>query len=144
MLSIDFSPVAQAKARTLAQDRDVSVQFELVDLDRFAWPEAAFDLIVDIFTQFSNPQARKRKFAGERYALKPGGLLLIEGYRPEQIAYATGGPSQPENLYTHALLAEEFADFKNVRIESHDIELAEGTAHAGMSAIIDFVGWKPA
>ena len=84
VLSIDFSPAAQAKARALAQTRGVTIATELVDLAQFAWPDAAFDVVIDIFTQFFGPDGRAAKFAGIRKALKPGGLLLLQGYRPEQ------------------------------------------------------------
>jgi SAM-dependent methyltransferase len=142
VLSIDFSPAAQAKARALAQMRGVAITIERVDLAQFDWPDAEFDVVVDIFTQFFGPDGRAAKFAGIRKALKPGGLLLLQGYRPEQLAYATGGPKQVENMYTRALLEREFAAFKSVRIEEYDVEMHEGAAHGGMSAVIDLVGWK--
>jgi SAM-dependent methyltransferase len=142
VLSIDFSPAAQAKARALAHTRGVVLAIEIVDLASYDWPEAAFDVVVDIFTQFFGPSERSAKFAGIRRSLKPGGLLLLQGYRPEQIAYATGGPKAAENMYTRALLEHEFATFRNVRIEQADVEMHEGSAHAGMSAVIDLVGWK--
>jgi SAM-dependent methyltransferase len=142
VLSIDFSPAAQTKARALARMRGVELATEIVDLARYRWPEAAFDVVVDIFTQFFGPDERAAKFAGIRQALRPGGLLLLQGYRPEQIAYGTGGPKVAENMYTRALLEREFAAFKNVRIAEADLEMHEGSAHAGMSAVIDLVGWK--
>ncbi|MBB4196661.1 cyclopropane fatty-acyl-phospholipid synthase-like methyltransferase [Rhodoblastus sphagnicola] len=61
--------------------------------------------------------------------LKPGGLLLLQGYRPEQVAYRTGGPSQVENLYTRQLLEAAFADF-TCAIKCHDAEIHEGVAMA--------------
>ena len=142
VLSIDFSPAAQAKARALAQTRGVTIATELVDLAQFAWPDAAFDVVIDIFTQFFGPDGRAAKFAGIRKALKPGGLLLQQGYRPEQLAYGTGGPKEVENMYTRALLEREFAGFERIRIDEYDVDMHEGSAHGGMSAVIDLVGWK--
>ena len=81
-------------------------------------------------------------FAGIKQALKPGGLLLMQGYRPEQLAYATGGPKQVGNLYTRALLEQAFADFAALDIREHDDVIREGDAHSGMSALIDLVGRK--
>jgi hypothetical protein len=74
--------------------------------------------------------------------LKPGGLLLLQGYRPEQLAYKTGGPSQVENLYTRTMLTEAFAGFADLEISEHDSVIAEGTRHTGMAAVIDLVGRK--
>ena len=142
VLSIDFSPAAQAKARALAQTRGVKLATEIADIANYGWPDATFDVVVDIFTQFFGPIERAAKFAGIRKSLKPGGLLLLQGYRPEQIAYGTGGPKIAENMYTRALLEQEFATFKGIRIEEADVEMHEGSAHGGMSAVIDLVGWK--
>ena len=64
----------------------------------------------------------------------------MQGYRPEQLAYGTGGPKQAENMYTRALLKSEFGGFSELHIREHDSEMAEGTAHGGMSALIDLVG----
>ena len=33
-----------------------------------------------------------------RKALKPGGLLIIQGYRPKQLQYGTGGPKSSRTL----------------------------------------------
>jgi SAM-dependent methyltransferase len=142
VLSIDFSPAAQAKARALAQARNVPIDIELVEIAAYAWPDQAFDVVVDIFTQFSNPTERAKKFAGIRSTLKPAGLLLMQGYRPEQLAYGTGGPPHAENMYTRELLEREFAGFKRIEVEQYDAEIYEGTAHGGMSALITLVGWK--
>ncbi|MBV8744544.1 MAG: class I SAM-dependent methyltransferase [Xanthobacteraceae bacterium] len=142
VLAIDFSPAAQGKARSLAQKRNVSLRIECVDVIAWDYPESEFDVVAAIFIQFANPTERQRIFAGIRRALKPGGLLLMQGYRPEQLNYKTGGPSAVENLYTEAMLAQEFADFADLTIRVHDSMHHEGTGHAGMAALIDLVGRK--
>src|SRR5882757_2277859 len=81
VLSVDFSPTAQAKAKALAERRGVAVSFLTADVTAWDWPTAEFDVIVVIFIQFAGPPGRRRIFAGIRQALKPGGLLLLQGYR---------------------------------------------------------------
>ena len=142
VLSLDFSANALKKARALAALRRVDLRFQQVDLATWPWPTAEFDVIVAIFIQFADPPFRQRIFGGIKTALKPGGLLLMQGYRPEQLDYRTGGPSQVENLYTTALLEDSFGDFASVEINEHDSMVDEGGGHAGMSALIDFVGRK--
>lgn len=144
VLSIDVSEIAQAKAARLAQARGVSLDLQLADMGRWSWPPEAFDLVVAIFIQFAAPAERDRIFAGIRESLKPGGLLLLEGYRPEQIAYGTGGPSAVENLYTAEMLRAAFAGFEIQSLVEYDAEVREGSAHSGMSALIDLVARKPA
>jgi SAM-dependent methyltransferase len=141
--SIDSSAVAQDKARSLARARGVEMEVDLVDLDAWTWPQAEFDLVAAIFIQFAPPDLRARLFADMARALKPGGLLLLEGYRPEQIAYGTGGPSLSQNLYTEALLREAFADLEILDLLAYDAEVQEGAGHHGRSALIDLVARRP-
>jgi SAM-dependent methyltransferase len=143
VLSIDFSPSGQRKARALAAERGVTLAFKRVDVHTWDYPDAAFDVVVEIFTQFSSPAEREIKWAGMRKALKPGGLLIIQGYTLKQLAYATGGPKEPENLYTRAILEKAFGDFRDVAIVEEELEIHEGTSHGGMSAVINFTGRKP-
>ncbi|MBP6545942.1 MAG: class I SAM-dependent methyltransferase [Phenylobacterium sp.] len=144
VLSVDSSAVAQAKARSLAQARGVEMDFEQVDLAAWTWPRAEFDLVAAIFIQFAPPALRTRLFVDMARVLKPGGLLLLQGYRPEQIAYATGGPSVAENLYTEPLLREAFAGLEILDLQSHDTAIHEGVGHDGLSALIDLVARRPA
>lgn len=142
VLSVDYAPSAQRKAQQLAKARGVTIETQQVDLFTWAWPND-IDVVVGIFFQFAEPEQRTLLFERIRNALKPGGLLLIEGYRPEQIGYGTGGPTQPEKLYTRALLEQAFGDFDRLSIREYDRVIEEGTGHSGMSALIDLVGWKP-
>ena len=142
VLSIDFSPSAQKKAKALARDRRVTVAFERADVHAWRYPEAAFDVVAEIFTQFSSPPERARKWAGMRRTLKPGGLLIVQGYTPKQLLYRTGGPSQVENLYTRAMLENAFSGFRDMTIVEEEIDMHEGSAHGGMSAVINFTARK--
>ena len=142
VLAIDFSPNAQAKAQALALSRNVRLTTELADVTRWSWPLEAFDVIAVIFTQFTDPAERERMFGGIRQALKPGGLLLLEGYTPKQLEYGTGGPSKVEYLYTRELLERAFGDFADLQITEYETEMSEGARHTGMSALIDLVGRK--
>jgi SAM-dependent methyltransferase len=139
----DLSPRALAKARALAERHGVSIDARLADLETWDWPAEAFDVVVGVFIQFAPPHQRDRLFGRMKQALKPGGLLLLEGYRPEQLAYGTGGPGQVENLYTETLLRDAFGDLEEISLLSYDAEIAEGSGHVGLSALIDLVARKP-
>jgi len=142
VVSQDFSPQAQQKARALAQERGVELEFELSDLHARAWSDSAFDVVVGIFFQFAGPEDRARIFEGIKRTLKPGGLLLMEGYGPKQLDYGTGGPKKLENLYTVQLLREAFDDFTDVEVTAYDAVVDEGAGHSGMSALVDLVARK--
>ena len=110
--AIDFSPTALDKARALAREHGVNVVFELANVHNWSYPEAAYDVVCEIFTQFSTPAERALKWAAMRKALKPGGLLIIQGYTPKQLAYGTGGPKQVDQLYTRPMLEKAFIGFR--------------------------------
>lgn len=89
-----------------------------------------------------SPLLRARLFAAMRDSLKPDGLLILQGYRPEQLAYGTGGPTQVENLYTSSLLRNAFAGMDILHLHEHDDTIKEGRGHHGLSALIDLVARK--
>lgn len=142
VLSVDASPVALDKAKKLAQQRNVDVRFEQADMAAWEWGENRFDVVAAIFIQFAPPAVRGQMFARIKRCLKPGGLLLLQGYTPRQLEYRTGGPSQAENLYTEAMLREAFADMDILHLSVHDDIIREGAGHSGMSALIDVVARK--
>ncbi len=141
--ALDFSSVALGKARAWANQRGVDLRLEHADLLAWDWPDAVYDLVAAIFIQFAGPEGRARMFKGIRLSLKPGGLLILQGYTPRQIEYKTGGPAAAENMYTEALLKEAFGDWEILHLREHDDFIAEGTGHHGQSALIDMVARKP-
>jgi SAM-dependent methyltransferase len=142
VVSLDFSPTAQSKARALAAERQIRLTIIEADVHAWAYPERMFDVVAEIFAQFSSPAERAVKWAGMRRTLKPGGLLIMMGYTPKQLEYGTGGPKQLENLYTRALLERAFSDFRDLSIVEEELEIREGTSHAGMSAVIGLTATK--
>jgi SAM-dependent methyltransferase len=142
VLSIDFSPNAITKANALAKERGVTLRTEHANIFAWSWPPAAFDVVVGIFFQFASPELREKLFDNIKRTVKPGGLLLIQGYRPEQVDYKTGGPPQRENMYTRKLLEDAFGDFASLDIKEHDSMVEEGAGHKGISALIDLVARK--
>lgn len=142
VVAFDFSPVAVEKARRLAQSRAVEVCYEVAGVYEWRWPESEFDVVAAIFVQFADPAMRRFVFERMIGALRPGGLVLVEGYTPAQLKYATGGPKQVDQLYTEDLLREAFGALEILELRAYEAELNEGTRHTGMSAVIDLVARK--
>lgn len=142
VLSVEASAVAMEKAKKLALQRGVNVEFEQADLGQWQWGENRFDAVAAIFIQFAPPALREQMFAGIKRSLKPGGLLLLQGYTPRQLEYKTGGPPVAENMYTEALLRKAFGDMEILHLREHDDLVNEGAGHSGMSALIDLTARK--
>lgn len=143
VLSVDFSPVALAKARRLATREGVEIETVCADFTRWVWERERFDVIVGIFIQFADAALRSRIFRGICDTLAPDGLVLIQGYRPEQLRYGTGGPKEVDHLYDAATLRDTFDGFEILHLVEHDDVIHEGRGHDGMSALIDLVARKP-
>lgn len=141
--SVDFSAPAQERAGTLAAEFNVDITFELGDVYEWRGTDGGYDIVLAIFIQFAPPEKRAALFDSIKRLVKPGGLVVMQGYRPEQIAYKTGGPPQIENTYTSKLLRDAFADFDIQHLEEYDRVIKEGSGHSGLSALIDMIARRP-
>jgi len=137
--AFDVSELGVTKARRLATAAGVTVNFEVADCDAWAWPRQRYDAVVAIFIQFADPVQRERLFAAMVGALKPGGLLVLQGYTPKQLEYKTGGPGRLSHLYTAQGLRQAFAELEIVDLSEYEAELHEGARHSGPSALVGLV-----
>ncbi|GAB4479886.1 MAG: class I SAM-dependent methyltransferase [Burkholderiaceae bacterium] len=139
VVAFDIAPLGVAKARRLAERSGVRVDYRVASVEEWDWTPDAFDVVAAIFVQFAAPAVRAVMFEGMLRTLAPGGWLFLQGYTPRQLGYRTGGPPCAEHLYTPELLRAAFGAHEIVELREHDDVLAEGTQHAGMSALIDCV-----
>lgn len=141
--AMDAAENGLAKARALADQRGVDLTLQQADLQVWDWQDAAFDVVVAVLIQFADPAFRAAIFDGMKRTVKPGGLVMLHGFTPEQMQNTSGGPRIVENLYTPEMLAEAFADFEILRLAAYDAELREGPGHNGPAALIDLVARMP-
>ena len=140
--AFDFSPTAVAKAERLALSHGVRVGFNVSETFAWHWAPSAYDLVAAIFIQFASPAVRQRLFPLIKQTLKPGGLLILQGYRVEQLQYGTGGPPEADHLYTEAMIREALQDMDIVELRCYDEQVDEGKGHSGMSALMGVVAKK--
>jgi SAM-dependent methyltransferase len=137
--AFDVSGVALDKARRLAGERGVEVDYRLASLDDWVWAPDAFDAVVAVFVQFAAPAQRAAMFRGFARTLRLRGLLLLVGYGPRQLQYRTGGPGKLEHLYTEEMLRDAFAGWSIERLVREDRVLHEGAGHDGQSDVLEMV-----
>ena len=140
--AFDISNAGVDKARKLAAQKQVPVNYQVCGCEEWAWQPAHYDLVAAIFIQFADPDMRATLFANMIATLKPGGLLLLQGYTPKQLDYKTGGPQLLSHLYTEELLQEAFSAMEIVEMVSYEDVLHEGEHHNGQSALIGMVAKK--
>ncbi|RDD95919.1 class I SAM-dependent methyltransferase [Acidovorax sp. BoFeN1] len=141
--AFDISDVGVAKARQLAANAQVAVNYSVADCDQWPWPTATYDAVAAIFVQFADPAMRERLFANMVAALKPGGVLVLQGYTPRQLEYKTGGPPILSHLYTPEMIRSAFAGLQIIELRDYEAVLNEGTQHCGQSALLGLVARKP-
>jgi 2-polyprenyl-3-methyl-5-hydroxy-6-metoxy-1,4-benzoquinol methylase len=141
--AFDVSEIALSKAIALATEEGVQVQFSLASSDTWDWQLNQYDAVIGIFIQFADPVMRARLFAQMISTLRPGGVLIIQGYTPKQLVFKTGGPSILEHLYTEDMIRDLIGDLEPVDLCVYEKVLSEGPKHTGMSALLGLVARKP-
>lgn len=140
--AFDIAEVGVRKARTLAQQAKVHVNYSVSDCEHFSWPAGAYDAVAAIFVQFADPPMRERLFTNMVRALKRDGLLILQGYTPRQLEYRTGGPPFLSHLYTGELLRSAFGMLEILELREYEAVLSEGAQHHGRSALLGLVARK--
>jgi cyclopropane fatty-acyl-phospholipid synthase-like methyltransferase len=142
VLSIDLSPVGLEKAQALANQHQVQLQTLCADLTTWNWVVAEYDLVVSIYVHFA-PEVRQRIHRSMLKALKPGGLVVLEAFNPEQLQYQreydSGGPPIQEMLYQPEMLRQDFAGGEIMELTETVTELHEGQYHDGKASVIRLV-----
>ncbi|HYA36960.1 MAG TPA: class I SAM-dependent methyltransferase [Candidatus Methylomirabilis sp.] len=138
VLSVDGSEVGLRKARELAAQRGVSIRTTLADLTTWTWPEAEYDIAAALFIHFPSEQ-RTRMHRKMLEALKPGGVLIVEAFTPEQLRHKTGGPPMEEMLYTAEMLRRDFSEADILLLQETLTDLQEGSGHRGTASVARLV-----
>ena len=142
--AFDIAPRGVEKARALAQQQGVVIDYRIARVEDWEWAPDMFDVVAAIFVQFAEVDVRAQMFTGMLQTLGTGGWLFLQGYTPRQLEYRTGGPPCADRYYTPELLRNAFGAHDIVELREHDDVLTEGTQHAGKSALIDCVVRKRA
>lgn len=143
VLAVDLSSVGLAKAQALATSRGVRIATEVADLATFVIEPGSFDGIVSIFAHVP-PAVRLTLHPRVVAGLKPGGVLLLEAYCPEQFDLRTGGPTDRLKLMALESLELEFAGLEFQLAHEIEREVLEGRYHSGISAVVQVIAHKPA
>lgn len=138
--TLDLSPAGVAKAKKLAADRGVTIDAQQADVFQWDWPASHFDCIVCVYMHL-RPDLRERFHASVVRALAPGGLLVLEAFTPMQLQHDSGGPKQPDMLFTSSMLRKDFATLSELELDELATHLSEGRDHQGAAHVIRGV-WR--
>lgn len=140
--TIDVSHLAVDKAQALAQQKGVQLNARVGDALAEDWPANHYDLIIVVFMHFlpDDHQLFMQKICA---SLKTGGLFIMEGYTPRQIPLSSGGPKNPDMLYTAASIRNDLPELEFTCLHECRRNLAEGPRHQGEAEVLQVIARKP-
>lgn len=126
--AVDFSDVAIAKARQIAERRGVAITTEVADLDDYVPEPGGYDLVLVAYLQLPDERLTPilRRAAA---AVAAGGTLLLVNHDLANLTDGYGGPQQADVLTTPeqvvAALGDGFTIERAEVVERH-VDTADG------------------
>jgi len=137
----DMSEAGKSKAMNLAQAQDVSINYTIEDANQIDFPENGADVVAFIYAHFPASIRQQIHQKALRW-LKPGGIIILEAFNPDQLNKETGGPKELSMLYDEEMLRSDFQDSRIELLESLEIELNEGIYHSGKADVVRLIARK--
>ncbi len=136
--AVDLSLVGLNKARDLAKEEAVEIEFIHADLADFDLGTQQWEAIVSIFCHLPSHirQPLNQKIVN---ALKPDGIYLVEGYTHQQLNYNTGGPKDEDMMLSAGILSNELSELSPMFIEEKERHIIEGVKHTGSGHVVQAV-----
>jgi len=142
----DISTEGQKKALQLAQKNNVSIDYQIGDLETLNYHEEQFDAIALIYAHF--PAAIKSAIhrSLDTY-LRKGGTIIFEAFSKSHIDYIAknenvGGPRDIASLFSVEEIKSDFVNYDFIELKETEIFLNEGMYHNGKASVIRFMGRK--
>jgi len=144
--AFDISEEGKNKALRLAENNNVSINYQVGELETLDFKEEQFDAIALIYAHF--PAEIKSVIHKQLdKLLRKDGIIIFEAFSKKHLEYVTknekvGGPKDIESLFSTEEIKADFPDYEIIELEEKEIELSEGLFHNGTGSVIRFVGRK--
>lgn len=134
--ALDASEIGLMKAMSLAESFGCGIRPILLDL-HFWSPNESYDGMFCSFLHLTEP-LRTRIFTKIVSHLRVGGVFAGEFFSLEQLPKPTGGPKDPELLYTASDLRSILSTLpcEIIELTELDTELHEGKGHSGLASVV--------
>lgn len=145
--AFDISRNGQKKAMQLAEQNQVSIDYQVGELSALNYQKEQFDAIALIYAHFPADIKSSIHQMLHQY-LRKGGLIIFEAFSKKHLDYIAknekvGGPKDIESLFSVEEIKADFPDYDMIELTETEIELKEGLFHNGTGSVIRFVGRKP-
>lgn len=139
--AFDFSETGFEKAKLLANQNQVNINYSIADALEITFEPESFDAIALIYAHFPE-QVRNQFHTNLMTWLKPGGSIILEVFNPLQLNNSSGGPKDITMLYTKDIIEYDFKNLTTKILSLNSIILNEGKYHQGKADVIRYVGQK--
>ena len=144
--AFDISVEGKNKALRLAETNNVTIDYQVGELQTLNYNTEQFDAIALIYAHFpANIKSLYHKKL-DKY-LRNKGVVIFEAFSKRHIEYITrnekvGGPKDIAMLFSIDELKLDFVNYEIIKLVEKEIELSEGLFHNGKGSVIRFVGRK--
>lgn len=144
--AFDISIEGKNKALKFAENNNVTIDYQVGELQTLGFQPQQFDTIALIYAHFPAEIKSLYHKKLETY-LRKDGLIIFEAFSKNHLDYIAknekvGGPKEIEMLFSIEELKTDFPDYEIILLEEKEIELNEGQFHNGKGSVIRFVGRK--
>ena len=140
VVAFDQSEAGEKKAMKLAEAKQTSITYRIEDAMNFN-EGTAFDLLFYGF--FHAPPVDLEPIYGHLNSfVKPGGLVLLEGFSTKNIGRGSGGPQNEAMLFSISRIESLLHNLKSLEVWEEEIILNEGPFHQGNARVIRAIGVK--
>lgn len=139
--AVDFSGKAKEKALKLAESERTKINYIVRDLENYKPKKNYYDAAGLIFLHLGE-KTRENIYKKVIDSLRPGGIIIMEVYSKEQLGRSSGGPQNPDMLYSIEGIRNTFSGLKQKMLEQNLIYLNESRFHYGEASVIRFIGEK--
>ncbi|MFC5976687.1 class I SAM-dependent methyltransferase [Flavobacterium salmonis] len=144
--AFDISAEGKNKAIKLAEANNVTIGYQVGELESLDYQTEQFDAIALIYAHFPAEIKSAIHKTLQQY-LRKGGIIIFEAFSKKHLEYLAkdhkvGGPKDIESLFSIEEIQSDFSDYEIIELEEKEIELSEGLFHNGKGSVIRFVGRK--
>ncbi|MCP2029110.1 SAM-dependent methyltransferase [Flavobacterium sp. HSC-32F16] len=144
--AFDISEEGKNKALKLAEANNVTIKYQVGELETLDFQKDQFDAIALIYAHF--PAEIKSAIHKQLdRLLRKNGIVIFEAFSKKHLEYLAvnekvGGPKDLESLFSIEEIKADFPNYEIIELEEKEIELNEGIFHNGKGSVIRFIGRK--
>lgn len=144
--AFDTSVEGKKKALRLAEANEVTIDYQVGELQTLQYNPEQFDVIALIYAHFPADIKSFYHKTLNTY-LRKAGYIIFEAFSKRHLDYNSknpkvGGPKDIGTLFSVDELKSDFAHYEILELAEEEIELHEGLYHNGKGSVIRFVGQK--